>query len=221
MRSWRCTNHLWSAGRRERRASSLQPPTPRGRCRRSSRSRGSPVASRKAPIEMGNRMHASQAGGLAQSARPCDTLHHAGEDIGHRVQARCLVVRDVDLELVLERHHHLDPVDARGAEIVIQGGYFGDALAGHMEPLGDDPAYAVAQVSHDLPPVPSRLTACRTVRCSETTLLLLVLRVEAAAFAGREELRVPGRRRTSPRCGRARCRTGRALHRMRRRPRSP
>src|SRR3990170_5676166 len=60
------------------------------------------------------------------------------------------VVRNLDPELFLERHHQLDDVEAVGAQIVDEAGFLGDLLRGDTEMFDDDLLHPIGSLAHDL-----------------------------------------------------------------------
>src|SRR6185295_4902202 len=64
------------------------------------------------------------------------------------------VVRDLDPELLLERHDQLDDVEAVGAEIVDEARFLGDLVGFDAQMLDDDLLNAVGSFAH-MPPFPS------------------------------------------------------------------
>src|SRR6185503_17144831 len=63
------------------------------------------------------------------------------------------VVRDLDPELLLERHDQLDDVEAVGAEIVDEARFLGDLVRFDAQMLDDDLLNAVGSLAHS-PPFP-------------------------------------------------------------------
>jgi hypothetical protein len=59
-----------------------------------------------------------------------------------------VLVRDVDVELLLEFHDQLDDVEAVGPEILDEAGFVGELLTLHPELLLDDVADLVGVVGH-------------------------------------------------------------------------
>src|SRR5665213_2412669 len=53
------------------------------------------------------------------------------------------VIRDLDVELLLERHHQLDVVEAVGAQVVDEGGLLGDLLRIGVQVFDNDLADAL------------------------------------------------------------------------------
>src|SRR5262249_67249 len=62
-----------------------------------------------------------------------------------------LLVRDLDPELLLARHHQLDDVERVGAQVVGEAGIQGDLVRVHAELLDDDALDLVCD-SHGFPP---------------------------------------------------------------------
>src|SRR6185295_10138933 len=63
------------------------------------------------------------------------------------------VVRDLDPELLLERHDQLDDVETVGAEIVDEARFLGDLVRFDAQMLDDDLLNAVGSLAHS-PPFP-------------------------------------------------------------------
>src|SRR5205814_8679997 len=63
------------------------------------------------------------------------------------------VVRNLDSELLLERHHQLDDVEAVGAELVDEARFLGDLVRFDAQMLDDDLLNAVGSLAHS-PPFP-------------------------------------------------------------------
>ena len=61
------------------------------------------------------------------------------------------LVRDVDVELLLERHDQLDGVEAVGAEVFHEAGLAGELLALDAELLDDDVLDLLFHVAHVCP----------------------------------------------------------------------
>src|SRR5688572_6467796 len=58
------------------------------------------------------------------------------------------VVRNFDVELLLERHHELDGIEAIGAEIVDEVGVVGHLVGFNAEVLDDDLLHALSDIAH-------------------------------------------------------------------------
>src|SRR5690349_24892984 len=74
--------------------------------------------------------------------RPCGCISRASELAGDQVvrladglDAFQLLLRDRDVELLLERHHELDEVEAVGVEVVTEAGLGHDLVLGDREHL--------------------------------------------------------------------------------------
>ena len=58
------------------------------------------------------------------------------------------IVGDLAAELLLERHHQLDGVEAVGAQIVDEAGVVGDLVGFHAQMLDNDLLHALCDVAH-------------------------------------------------------------------------
>jgi hypothetical protein len=70
-----------------------------------------------------------------------DRLLHRGDLFG-------VLVGDLGLELLLERHDELDRIQRVGPQIVYEGGVIGDFLFLHTELLGDDLLHPFFDCAH-------------------------------------------------------------------------
>src|SRR6478672_5006755 len=77
-----------------------------------------------------------------------DLLVEVVHGIPHRAELLRVLVRDVDVELLLERHHELHRVQAVGAEILHEAGLAGELLALDAQLLDDDVLDLLFDVAH-------------------------------------------------------------------------
>src|SRR5687767_11983330 len=61
------------------------------------------------------------------------------------------VIRDLDVEFLLERHHELDGVEAVGAEIVDEVGVLGHLVGLYAEVLDNDFLHTLSDITHVQP----------------------------------------------------------------------
>src|ERR687890_1983761 len=77
-----------------------------------------------------------------------DLLVQVIHRVAHGAQLLGVLVRDVDVELLLERHHELHRVQAVGAEVFHEAGLAGELLALDAQLLHDDVLDLLFDVAH-------------------------------------------------------------------------
>src|SRR5689334_17299012 len=84
----------------------------------------------------------------AQSLRARQLLVQVADGVTNRTELFGILVRDVDVELLLELHDQLDDIETVGAEVLDEAGLVGELLALHPELLLDDVTDLLSVVGH-------------------------------------------------------------------------